>query len=380
MATIPKPQKVKPKLRSSIPNLLILVSAIGIICIYTCLISTNEFSINSITFIKRIMRPKRSRRIHTLHDKYLYWGFGIDCPGIHCDCDSCQGFGHQESSLRCALQEALFLNRTFIMPSRMCISPIHNQKGILHHSAKWKSRSCNMASLYDIDFMSETVPVMLDNSIEWFHVVSIAMKLGSRGIAHVRGVSRFELKQGTQYTNMLLINRTANPLSWFMECKERSRSNHSDVVLPNSFLPSVAAERLRDAADMIIAKLGEYDAIHVRRGDKVRTRKDRYGVVRSLNPHLDRDTRPEYILKRIEKWVPTGRTIFIASNERTPGFFSPLAIRYKLAYSSNYSKILEPLIQNNYELFMVERLVMMGAKTIIKTFKEDDVDLSLTDG
>ncbi|CAN1823921.1 hypothetical protein LINPERHAP1_LOCUS30574, partial [Linum perenne] len=63
-------------------------------------------------------------------------------------------------------------------------------------------------------------------------------------------MQKFELKQGTQYTNMLLINRTANPLSWFMECKERSRSNHSDVVLPNSFLPSVAAERLRDAADM----------------------------------------------------------------------------------------------------------------------------------
>lgn len=53
--------------------------------------------------------------------------------------------------------------------------------------------------------------------------------------------------------------------------------------------------------------------------------------------------------------------------------------RYKLVYSSNYSHILDPLIENNYQLFMIERLVMMGAKTFIKTFKEDEKDLSLTD-
>lgn len=53
--------------------------------------------------------------------------------------------------------------------------------------------------------------------------------------------------------------------------------------------------------------------------------------------------------------------------------------RYKLAYSSNYSQILDPLIENNYQLFMIERLIMMGAKTFIKTFKLDETDLYLTD-
>lgn len=77
----------------------------------------------------------------------------------------------------------------------------------------------------------------------------------------------------------------------------------------------------------IKALLGDYDAIHVRRGDKIKTRKDRFGVERSLHPHLDRDTRPEFMLHRIEKWVPAGRTLFIASNEKTPGFFSLLSVR-----------------------------------------------------
>lgn len=78
--------------------------------------------------------------------------------------------------------------------------------------------------------------------------------------------------------------------------------------------------------------LGDYDAIHVRRGDLLKNRKDRFGVERSLHPHLDRDTRPEYIRKRIVKWIPPGRTLYIASNERTPGFFSSLSDRYHLHY------------------------------------------------
>ena len=56
-----------------------------------------------------------------------------------------------------------------------------------------------------------------------------------------------------------------------------------------------------------------------------------------------------------------------------------LYYRYKLAYSSNFSEVMDPIIKNNYQLFMVERLVMMGAKTFFKTFKEYETDLTLTD-
>ncbi|XP_024313312.1 uncharacterized protein LOC100830143 isoform X5 [Brachypodium distachyon] len=163
----------------------------------------------------------------------------------------------------------------------------------------------------------------------------------------------------------------------FMECKDRKK--RSSVMLPYTFLPSVPAKKLNDAANKMKERLGDYDAIHVRRGDLLKNRKDRSGVERSLHPHLDRDTRPEFIVKRIAKWIPPGRTLYIASNERTPGFFSPLSDRYKLAYASNFSSILEPIIENNYQLFMLERLMMQGAKTFVKTMKEFDNDLTLCD-
>ncbi|KAF8403672.1 hypothetical protein HHK36_011776 [Tetracentron sinense] len=370
--------KNQQKPRSPILVLAISIAAIAFLCLFSSSISTSGFSFPSMKNLERKARiPK-----HHGNEKYIYWGDRIDCPGKHCD--SCEGLGHQESSLRCALEEAMFLQRTFVMPSRMCINPIHNKKGILHQSNHasseerwWAANSCTMGSLYDLELISDSVPVILDNSKMWSHVLSTSMKLGARGVAHVKGVNRVDLNETSLYLNLLLINRTASPLSWFMECKDRN--NHRAVMLPYSFLPSMAARKLRNAAEKIKKLLGDYDAIHVRRGDKIKTRKDMFGVDRSLHPHLDRDTRPEFIIQRILKWVPAGRTVFIASNERIPGFFSTLSVRYRLAYSSNYSSILDPVVENNYQLFMIERLIMRGAKTFIRTFKEDDTDLGLTD-
>ncbi|KAI9120698.1 hypothetical protein K1719_007731 [Acacia pycnantha] len=370
-----KPKQLK--IRSLLLLLALTISATAFFFLFSSLLSTYGSSSSSFNSLPIMLKQRHHR---TGHDKYLYWGRKIDCPGKHCD--SCEGLGHQESSLRCALEEALYLHRIFVMPSRMCINPLHNKKGILHQSSEasseemWETNSCAMDSLYDMDLISSTIPVILDNSEEWLEVLTTAMKLEARGAAHVEGVSRADLKDNNRYSDLLLINRTASPLSWFMECKDRN--NRSAIMLPYSFLPSMAAEKLREAADKIKALLGDYDAMHVRRGDKMKTRKDRFGVIKTLHPHLDRDTRPEFILCRIAKWVPPGRTLFIASNERTAGFFSPLSIRYKLAYSSNYSKILDPVVENNYQLFMIERLVLMGAKTFIKTFKEDETTLSLT--
>ncbi|XP_059646065.1 uncharacterized protein LOC132290306 isoform X2 [Cornus florida] len=326
---IHKSPKNRQKSRSPILILTISVAAIAILYLFSSLLSTTGVSYSTSKNLENlVVKSNNHERQHNEDEKYLYWGERIDCPGKHCE--SCEGLGHQESSLRCALEEAMFLQRTFVMPSRMCINPIHNKKGILHKAdsanseEKWAASSCAMDSFYDLDLMSNTVPVILDNSKLWHQVLSTSMKLGARGVAHVKGVSRNDLKEKSKYSNILLINRTASPLSWFMECKDRN--NRSAIMLPYSFLPSMAAKKLRDAAEKIKVLLGDYDAIHVRRGDKLKTRKDRLGVERTLHPHLDRDTHPEFMICRIAKWVPPGRTVFIASNERTPNFFSPLSV------------------------------------------------------
>ena len=104
MAT-PKALKSKPRLRSPIPMIILMcITAIALLFLFSSMDSTNGFSFSS---SKTHLR--KNARQHSLHDKYLYWGDRIDCPGKHCD--TCEGLGHQESSLRCALEEAIFLNR-----------------------------------------------------------------------------------------------------------------------------------------------------------------------------------------------------------------------------------------------------------------------------
>lgn len=104
------------------------------------------------------------------------------------------------------------------MPSKMCLSSVHNTKGILDSSnatsdSRWERSSCAIESLYDIDLISKTVPVVLDNPRSWYGIVSRSTKLGEGDVAHVQGVSRAELKENPLYSAALLINRTASPLA-----------------------------------------------------------------------------------------------------------------------------------------------------------------------
>ncbi|GJN07786.1 hypothetical protein PR202_ga25647 [Eleusine coracana subsp. coracana] len=264
-------------------------------------------------------------------DKFLYWGDRVDCPGKHCD--SCAGLGHQESSLRCALEEALFLGRIFVLPSRMCLSSVHNTKGTLQRNATSNK-----------DHISRTIHVILDNSKTWHDIVSRSRTLQEGGVVHVQGITRAELKANPLYSTALIINRTASPLAWFAECKDRK--NRSSVMLSYTFLPSMPSKKLRDAANQVLfCPFCMCNLIYFRNGQVV--------YCTDIN----------YMAMLID----------IAC------YFSWHQSRYKLAYSSNFSSILKPIIENNYQLFMVERLIMQGAKTFVKTMREFDSDLTLCD-
>lgn len=132
MATMSKTHRSKTTHRS---KRLILLSILAVAALLLLLFSTS-FSTGGSgrkTLVDYFFsRSSRVKRQHSLSDKYLYWGDRVDCPGKNCE--TCAGLGHQESSLRCALEEAMFLNRTFVMPSRMCINPMHNKKGVLNGS------------------------------------------------------------------------------------------------------------------------------------------------------------------------------------------------------------------------------------------------------
>ncbi|XP_008240675.1 PREDICTED: uncharacterized protein LOC103339163 [Prunus mume] len=106
----PRTQKSKPGPSSPIIFLVISIAAIALLFLASSLISTSGFSLSSPKTLES--RPKiknMNQNRQTGHEKYLYWGDRVDCHGKHYS--SCAGTGHQESSLRCALEEAMFLQR-----------------------------------------------------------------------------------------------------------------------------------------------------------------------------------------------------------------------------------------------------------------------------
>ncbi|CAI5461445.1 unnamed protein product [Closterium sp. Yama58-4] len=145
-------------------------------------------------------------------------------------------------------------------------------------------------------------------------------------------------------------------------------SNHS-AIRHRPELLALAAEMGRAMGG------GDYDAVHVRRGDKLKP--DRW-------PHLDRDTRPPALLKKLPRFVAPGRTLYIATNERTPGFFDPLRTLYKLYRLEDFEHlwhqgtpwfdvyvemlgVSEPAF-DPYMQVIVDYEVLNSARTVVRTF------------
>ncbi|KAI3700083.1 hypothetical protein L2E82_44699 [Cichorium intybus] len=132
------------------------------------------------------------------------------------------------------------------------------------------------------------------------HCKLFMILLHQRGVSHVEGVSRIDLKEkysqdsafksNCKLSFMVLIT-IINSGSWNVKTEKMTPlcCYHIDFFI--QWLPKY----LRDAANKIMALLGDYDAIHVRRCDILKTRKDRFGVDRTLHPHLDRDTSPQFV-------------------------------------------------------------------------------------
>jgi hypothetical protein len=119
-----------------------------------------------------------------------------------------------------------------------------------------------------------------------------------------------------------------------------------------------------DYADRVTRQLGEYHAMHVRRGDK---------LTESRYPNLDRDTRPEAIYGTISRVVPTGSRVYILTDERTPNYFDVLRKDYRIFQYFDFpglKQLVEGAHPDNFLLYEIEQLVFARAKTRIHTFAD----------
>ena len=91
---------------------------------------------------------------------------------------------------------------------------------------------------------------------------------------------------------------------------------------------------------------GEYDSIHVRRGDF------QYKKTR---------VEPEDIYKMTKRQLPEGTTLYIATDERDKSFFDPLKEHYHVLFLDHFEKELGNINSNFYGKFNVQ---MPGANLV----------------
>ncbi|CAI7866415.1 unnamed protein product [Closterium sp. NIES-53] len=159
-------------------------------------------------------------------------------------------------------------------------------------------------------------------------------------------------------------------------------SRWQDSLVRNEKLVQERKELKALSAAIVSSIGGDYDAVLVKRAKK---------SLWTAWSHVDRLTRPAALLKSLPRFIPKGRHVYIASNERTPGFFSPLASLYKIHMLSDYRHLWAPGSDwyNDYrdvlaalrmrgadpqfDMHMksiVDRLVMRRASMKVDTFKD----------
>ena len=95
--------------------------------------------------------------------------------------------------------------------------------------------------------------------------------------------------------------------------------------------------------------------VHVRRGDVL----DRTGAA----------TSPENIRRVLQAAAPATEAIYLATDERQPGFFAPLATFYRVLLMEDFPAFRSLAAENNYKLFLAEQALGALFPTRISTFR-----------
>lgn len=255
--------------------------------------------------------------------------------------DAIPGLWHQTCNLVCLLEEARFLGRTPVLPV-LLLSPLHNGG---HYARSRFEKYFDFSGLLP---EMEPVPQEACEHMDFAAREVLASEVSSDSLA--------------DHGAALLVRQFPN-WNWH-EMAERlpglaGVGDGTSRRWLNSFAFGrlQASRRVLAIASEVKRDLGDFVAVHVRRGDRTR------------DAAWDAATRPDAILERLRQWLPRHTRLYILSDERTPGFFSPLEAEFVVATMRDFP-VLRALVErerDNYMLFAVEWELMRRAACVVGT-------------
>ncbi len=254
------------------------------------------------------------------------------------------GLGHLLSNLRCLLTEAHLTGRRAVLP-KLRLDPRHNFG--IDRDWRWETYfDFGSSTLADADGCEHPLP--LAHPAPASLPPPSALAQGDPWPAVGRDCAR-------------VVRRFSSGSAPFR------------VQLPGAS-PSLADLRLRSSVRVValaaeVAKrlsergYGRFAAVHVRRGDRLAERQ-----------YPSRSTGPAAVARNLRReGVVGGSVVFLASDERRAGFWTPLAERFQLVRYADFPSLAELVspadggLPDNYLLYQVEREVMKAAAVWIET-------------
>lgn len=237
--------------------------------------------------------------------KYLYYSRGNEY---------CKSMGQWMWGFLCALGEAQYLHRTFVLDLNLCLASEYSSS---HHDEPGK----DFRFYFDLEHLANVTSIIEKTPFEeqW-------SDLPVRRHVVQSGIEPVDLKNDTHAVlYRVFANEGDAGNSWSSVCDGQA-GNY--IHRPWSFLWK--SKTLMNIVDAICNKLEwDFDVVHVIRGYKAENKR--------LWPHLDADTSPESLIAKLKTMIGYRRKVWIASNEPYSHYFDRLREPFEVHVLQDFS-------------------------------------------
>lgn len=245
--------------------------------------------------------------------RYLYYSRGGDY---------CKGMNHYLWSFLCALGEAQYLNRTFVMDLSMCLASTYTQT---HKDEEGK----DFRFYFDFEHLKEVASIVEEDEFlrDWKRSdKSRRMKIPVKKVPSYK-VTPMQLKKDKSTIIWRQFDTPEPENYWYRVCEGPAAK-----YIERPWQALWKSKRLMNIVSAISGSMDwDFDAVHVVRGEKTQNKE--------MWPHLDADTSPDAIVSKLQGVIEPWRNLYIATNEPFYNYFDKLRSHYKVHLLEDYSHL-----------------------------------------
>ncbi|GKA64646.1 hypothetical protein Tco_0764353 [Tanacetum coccineum] len=276
-----------------------------------------------------VMGPGSSFR----NGKYLYYSRGGDY---------CKNMNHYIWSLLCALGEAQYLNRTFVMDLSICLSSKHT---LTNKDEEGK----DFRFYFDFEHLKETASIVEEGEFlrDWKKWEKNHKKKIPVRKVRTHKVTPMQLKNDKSPIIWRQFDKPEPENYWYRVCESKAAN-----IIQRPWRSLWKSKRLMNIVSEISGKMDwDFDAVHVIRGEKAQNK--------AMWPHLNEDTSPDSLVTKLQGVIQPWRNLYIATNEPFYNYFDRLRSHYKVHLLDDYREL-----WGNTSEWYNETMVLNGGRAV----------------